>query len=462
MRVLSKAFTMKDTFTQDKFFGILSNCLKRDGALRAFGEALDTADGTDMKLEADGCGFEMFCTEREGKTYAACRCTQETEGVIWTADAVLEQAADCRTVHLRIDSTDAGRDIAGFRWSMLHMFATSKYTEKGTLSGRPETNPDPGKGGWFIPAISGQGAEGIPVVVISQLFASPAYGADAESLARDLDGMACVVCADRDYTRKMRNRGQILPYNGAAAVYLNGSRRRLYRKTDADSAGEESYDARLLQDALRLSSSEADGPSWEMLKDRAETKTDADMSELLEDAFNANTSLEKEVRELKEKVNALSAENSRLLSRARRSRDPEGSGDCIIRKGDVPEFYDEEQYDMIISILQNALAGCSADSRQKELLEQVLARNPIRGKGKEIFETVKRVFTDGSNLTAKDASDLRRVGINIVSDSRHYKLVFKDNAKYMFVLPKTSGDRCCSGKAMASEIISKLSVYRKA
>ncbi|MCD8307593.1 MAG: hypothetical protein LUD51_05155 [Clostridia bacterium] len=468
MWTISKAFIMKCTFTQGRFFSILSNWLKRDGSLRAFGEALEGTGIEKLSLAGAGCSFETFCTEKEGKKYTAVRCTKDADGATGTMDAIYEQASDgSQKVYLHINGLSEGAGSAsGFGYETVRMFAGSRYAEKGMIPVSDRSvEASIAEEGWLIPAISGQHTEDMAVVIISQPFYRADYDADADALAKALEGVACIVCADRRYTWQMRRRGYILPYNGAAAIYMNGSRRGLYRP---DPAAGVSLTETLLKETLRLSSM-TELPSWESLTEEGTGMQgmhaqDTDMNELLEDAFSANTSLEKEVRELKEKVTALSAENSMLLSRAsrRKSSTDAPSADFIIRKGDVPEFYDEEQYDMIISILQNALANCTADTRQKELLEQVLANNPIRGNGKEIFDTVKRVFTSGRRLTAKDASDLSRVGIRIVSDNKHYKLVFKDNSKYMFILSKTPSDHSCTGKNMASEIISRLSVYKKA
>ncbi|MCD8285947.1 MAG: hypothetical protein LUD50_01815 [Clostridia bacterium] len=463
MRVLSKAFIMKDSFNEDRFFGILSNWLKRDGSLRAFGEALEGEDRARLSLSGSGCSFETLHAVKDGKAYAAARCTQDFGGAVRTTDSILEQAQDgAMKVFLHISVSADTMDAASCASDFVRMFAASKHTEKGMipLSDRPVEACEEAED-WFIPAVSGQYTDDVSVVVISETFSAGGFEADAAALARALGGIACVACAGKDYTWKMRKRGYILPYNGAAAIYMNGARRALYR-TDA-LEGEPLTD-RLIRDTLRLTTL-AELPSWDYvsaIEEHPSVPQDKDMNELLEDAFSANTQLEKEVQDLREQVSLLSMENSRLLSRASRWKPAASSGDCIIHKGDVPEFYDAEQYDMIISILQNALAGCTGDTRQKELLEQVLARNPIRGNGKVIFDTVKRVFTEGRRLTARDASDLRRIGISIVSDNKHYKLIFKDNSRYMFSLSKTPSDSVCSGRNMASEIISKLSVYKKA
>ncbi|MCD8294724.1 MAG: hypothetical protein LUE27_05750 [Clostridia bacterium] len=466
MRVLSKAFSMMDTFTQDRFFGILSGWLKGDSSTRELGEALEGENRAELKADAEsGSGIETFCVDYDGKKYTAFRCTKGGRAV-WTIAAILEQSGGAAKVYLQTNSSaGAGAlDVQECRQELAKLFAGSRYAEKGPVpyaAGKPFMDPEQEES-WLLPAISGHDTEGTAVVILSTFFKRPGYDADENLLASVLDGVACVVCEDGDYSRKMLERGYHFPYNGAAAIYVNGERYRSYQRRNSDNG--DSLTGQLMQDTLQAVSSCADGPSWDSLMTEHTKARWSDRDELLEEAFSANTSLEQEVRELKEKVSALSAENTKLLSRSlrRKGSGDETDGDCIIRKGDVPEFYDEEQYDMIISILQSALSGCAAESRQKELLERILARNPIRGNGKEIFDTVKRIFTDGSNLTVKDAADLRRVGIRIVSDNKHYKLVFKDNSKYMFILPKTSGDRCSSGKNMASEIISKLSVYRKA
>ena len=126
----------------------------------------------------------------------------------------------------------------------------------------------------------------------------------------------------------------------------------------------------------------------------------------------------------------------------------------------IPEFFEGEQHDLVVSILQKALSNCGTkDTRQKELLTDLLAHNHIIGKGKELFEVVKSIFADGEDLSAKELAELKRVGFEITSENTHYKLVYK-GSKYWFSLAKTTSDKTRSGKNLTSDITKTLSVYK--
>ena len=111
---------------------------------------------------------------------------------------------------------------------------------------------------------------------------------------------------------------------------------------------------------------------------------------------------------------------------------------------------------MVITVLQKALANCgSKDTRQKELLTDLLVQNRIIGNGKEMLEVVKAVFANGEDLSAKELADLKRVGFEITSENTHYKLVYK-GSKYWFSLAKTTSDKTRSGKNLTSAITKPL------
>ena len=92
------------------------------------------------------------------------------------------------------------------------------------------------------------------------------------------------------------------------------------------------------------------------------------------------------------------------------------------------------------------------------MLTALLKENAISGNGVETFEVVKRIFSNGEEMSPQNIADLKRIGFEIVSESPHYKLVYK-NSKYWFTVSKTPSDRR-GGKNLASDITRRLSVYK--
>ena len=153
---------------------------------------------------------------------------------------------------------------------------------------------------------------------------------------------------------------------------------------------------------------------------------------------------------------ALTAKNESLQTALSRSE----SVQMIIEPSEIPEFFEGEQHDLVVSILTKALQNCgSKDTRQKELITDLLAHNKIIGNGKEMLEVVKAVFANGEDLSSKELADLKRVGFEITSDNTHYKLVYK-GSKYWFSLAKTTSDKNHSGKNLTSDITKTLSIYK--
>ncbi len=150
---------------------------------------------------------------------------------------------------------------------------------------------------------------------------------------------------------------------------------------------------------------------------------------------------------------ALEARNAQLASRA-------GDG-VVISIPEVDEYYADEQRDLIISILKEAKRSyCTEGSRSDELLDGILALNEITGEGKKIFERLKAVLFRNKNITESDISDLQALGFEVTRRSNnHYKLVFRQDARYTFTLASTGSD-VRGMKNSFSEISNRISVYK--
>ena len=135
-------------------------------------------------------------------------------------------------------------------------------------------------------------------------------------------------------------------------------------------------------------------------------------------------------------------------------------GDGILHVPEIGEFYEDEQHDLVVSILQKALQHSTGEnSRAHQLLEGILAENPLTGTGKELFMKIKDILYRNNNITEKDEQDLRKLGFTVTKRKNgHYKLVFQDNPQYTFTLSGTSSDVHAMKNAYA-EIDGKLSVY---
>ena len=88
-----------------------------------------------------------------------------------------------------------------------------------------------------------------------------------------------------------------------------------------------------------------------------------------------------------------------------------------------------------------------------------MENNEYIGNGRETEEVVKRILANGEALGKREITDLGRIGFKLVSESPHYKFVYKENDRYWFTISKTPSDKR-GGLNNASDIIKRLTVYR--
>ena len=174
-----------------------------------------------------------------------------------------------------------------------------------------------------------------------------------------------------------------------------------------------------------------------------------------------NLSLAEQLKLAKEKIHQLTQKNMSLTAQKEALQNAlrEDIKGRLIVSANIPEFFEGEQYDLIVTILTKALASYRENTRSYDLLKGILENNQLTGNGKQIDEVVKSVLFEGENPKERDFARLKEVGFDVVSDNMHYKLVYRGDDRYTFSLSKTPSDRQRSGKNAASEIFGKISVY---
>ena len=172
---------------------------------------------------------------------------------------------------------------------------------------------------------------------------------------------------------------------------------------------------------------------------------------------------DQEKRQLTDEIERLKKENCELSGKlmyldGRLARKCENA---IIRVPDIQELYPDEQYDLVVSVLRQAVQTYAGDgTRAQELLEGILRENELNGEGKELFSRIKNILYRNKNITESDEQDLRKLGFTVKKRSNgHYKLVFRDDPRYTFTLAGTSSDVHAMKNAYA-EIDAKMSVYK--
>lgn len=468
MRILSTKLNLIESLTGDQFYGVIVRWLKAAGPCKPAGEAFENCeDKSKVHLTADYCTVDTLSIEKDDCAYRLFKLIHVFHEQTWTTEVILKTAAGAKTVYFHIDcSRDATRfdDTPEIRSDVIRQFINSGFVKQSAIpvTGQPlELTPEVID--LVVSGIREEYTAELPLVLITAYFGTLAGEVGEETIARKLAGMAYIVKCNNEDTRLLKDKAnRQTPFNGAIAIYSRDGKPKIYRKDDAFHGG--SLDKLILREVQRFITAQVDAeaPTWDALHTE-QVRTDAqEKAELLDVAFDENESLDEQLKKAKTRIAELVQENMQLKARTESLESVLEESDVggILQKGKLKEFFDGEQHDLVVTILTKALSSCgSADTRQRELLIDILEQNQIIGNGKEMLEVVKAVFSNGEGLNSREIAELKRVGFEIVSDNTHYKLVYKGSEKYWFPVAKTPSDSR-SGKNITSDIIKRLSVYK--
>ena len=180
-----------------------------------------------------------------------------------------------------------------------------------------------------------------------------------------------------------------------------GGKPRQFRKRDAFLGSP--LDKQIANEIQRFVTAavDAEAPTWEVLHAELVRKEAKENAALAEEAFDVNETLDEKLKRAEERIAALVQENMQLTAKnasLQTALENSEKVQALIEPSNLPEFFEGEQHDLVVTVLQKALANCgSKDTRQKELLTDLLARNQIIGNGKEMLEVVKAclLYTSG-------------------------------------------------------------------
>ena len=104
------------------------------------------------------------------------------------------------------------------------------------------------------------------------------------------------------------------------------------------------------------------------------------------------------------------------------------------------DLYQGEQIGLILESLKAAAMSAEPHSRRRDLLDALVNSNENPGDREEILERLKEMLRQYTSMTSAVRSELEGIGFTILEDGKHYKLLFRDDTRYPFVLPKTGSD----------------------
>lgn len=460
MRVLSTKLKMEECFNEQDFIDIVIKWLKKAGPYKTIGEQLEQAEKKyGQKFYVEYCDLQTQKIIRDKTTYYMLKLGQDFHNQNWATEIIYTEG-DSKIVYFHIDCSG---DVSLFdeapkmRTAIIRDFINSGKIIQPALriSIQPiELSDDTVN--IVVESITGKTDSEIPIVFATQYFDSLAYPISLESLAEILSGTAYVVYSDNEFTRilkeKIKNKAYV-PFNGGVAIYSRNQKPKQLRKYDAYYGG--TLDTQVINEVTRIVNAQVDktAPSWSTL-------VIAEQSELLEVAEGLDERAKRDAI----RIDELGQENVRLKARIEyleAALAERNSEQRLIAQANIPEFFDGEQNDLIVAILNRELKKCGDNpkTRKYELLSSIVDRNSYIGNKQRMFVRIKEIFSDGETMSAAERSELEKMGFEITEDGKHYKLKFMGGDKYWYTVSKTPSDNR-GGKNEATKIINGLSVYK--
>lgn len=472
MKVLSARLAMKDGYSPEQFRHTIVEWLKAGPPSKEVGERYETEEimTKPTVLKAGYCTLETFILKRSDATYEACKLTHIYREQTWVTEVILKATPQSESkVYINIDclgDTTGFDEIPTVRTEVIRAFVKEGLLKEDVLPISAEPVMLTGKEvDVVVDAINGSYRGSLPLVFVSKFFDSAGHEVDVQWLAKDLAGIGIVVAEEDDnYLEELKERtNRKNPFNGHIGIYFpNSHNTKGYRPSDWRRYG--SVNSAIINEVAEYSTAqtETDGVSWEQLHSEILAHRAKESEDLLNETINENGTLEEQLKEAKEKLHRAVMENRSLSAQnesLRQALDAKDDGRRMLIAAPIDEFFTGEQYDLVISTLTKALRTTETDTRSYELLEGILALNALRGEGKEVDETLKRVLSKGETIKERDLLELKAIGFEVISDSNHYRLIYKGNDKYVITLHKTPSD-ARSGKNLVSDILKTISIYR--
>lgn len=117
------------------------------------------------------------------------------------------------------------------------------------------------------------------------------------------------------------------------------------------------------------------------------------------------------------------------------------TGKPLLIAGDEQEMYPDEHREIVLDILQDYLQSNPARLRRKDVIEDILKANQPKGEPKRRQRLISVVLSGYKTMKPSIERVLKDLGIQLVSNSKHWKLRLGGDVRYKTVLPCSGSDR---------------------
>jgi hypothetical protein len=111
----------------------------------------------------------------------------------------------------------------------------------------------------------------------------------------------------------------------------------------------------------------------------------------------------------------------------------------ILLKGDIKEFYQDEQKDIILYLLKEQLKFVKNGEDRKIILD-LIDQNKSNGVRDDYLRDIKQILYGGRQLNSQSLEKLKKCGIRISKDGKHMTGNFFNDPKYTITIASSPSD----------------------
>lgn len=464
MLVFSTKLYVENTLTNNVFVKMVLDWVSRDRNYTF--DQLDWNENDEYVVESSDKAQTLTIMKYDNNI--AFRFINIDNKIIWTLYGVLTNRGDKRifAIHLYRDAEDISVKMptSFHRPTLLKMVVKDNY---GAMDNDLKTDDryimiDEDNIGIIEKIILNNQEYAMPVVYVTPSFYNE-YKVNYKELAAELAGVAHVIVErNSDIARKLQvSTDSKNPYNGAVQIYYGrGSSQRLlpsmYKNADFKKVVTDAVFRKMILRKID------DDLSWSKIclkkqikKSEKDEKYNQALLEMYDNEIakkdaeidirnNVIEQLENELETLKEKINRKDSKISNLEQRFDKMSSGYGKSSGFSISTQEEDFYDNEQKDIVLKVLESELKSISTDpnlreTRKYHVLSEIMERNKLTNAAADVIEGVRNLLTENIRLTGPNKKALNSWGFEI-EDGKHYRITYKNDPRYKFTMSKTAGE----------------------
>ena len=151
---------------------------------------------------------------------------------------------------------------------------------------------------------------------------------------------------------------------------------------------------------------------------------------------------DEDLRKMQQRIDELTKANEALMLENSFLRAKLNVTDAmpIVYQGEEEDFYPDEIKDMILGALDEVRTNSEATTRRADILDDILHSNEYQHLSEQRKQRVKAMFKGYKNVSSAMKQELMDLGMTISDDGKHYKLIYRDDPRYMVTIGKTPSD----------------------